>query len=127
RVGAPIDSLSAVRSLAESMGVEEADTAVVRLGAVTVPKLAAMEDSAAVLVLRPPMDVVGGNWTVWLLLAGGITVLAVVGGIGWVAPRTMRQRSPRPGGALSARAAALHELERIRRAGGHRDGRVDEF
>lgn len=98
----------------------------VPLGAITIPELAAMSDSAALRVPRPPADVAGGEWSIWLMLAVGILTAAGIGGAGKAAPRwwaagigKLRRESPKQ--------EALNELERVRALGWHRNGRVDDF
>jgi len=106
--------------------LSEDDRHLVPLGALTVPELAAMADSGALLVPQPPADVAGGQWSLWLLLAVGVLAVAGVGGAGRAAPRwwaagfgKLRGESPRD--------EALKELERLRSLGLHRNGRIDEF
>jgi hypothetical protein len=102
----------------------------VMLGAVVIPELAAMADSGAVLVPRPPADVLGGNWSVWLILGVGVVSMAGIVGAGRAAPRWWAAT----GGALltrwrqkSPRDLALIELDHLRSLGWHRNGRLDEF
>lgn len=102
------------------------------LGSTTVPQHPAFDDEQEVVefVPRPPADVAGGEWSVWLILAVGLATMAGVGGIGGFIPRwwsdsgaglfsRMRGEDPR--------AVALAELDRLRGEGLHRDGRVQDF
>lgn len=79
---------------------------------------------------RPPADVVGGEWSAWLVAAAVVAVL-VLAGLGllayrrWSARRRRDPRAPLPG--RSARDEALRELDRIRSLGWHRNGRVGDF
>lgn len=104
----------------------------VPLGSTTIAEYAPLEaaDSAGILTPRPPADVLGGEWSVWLVLAVGLASLAGAGGLGALLPRWWAQR----GAAIVARIRgrspkqeALRELERIRGYGWHLDGRVDDF
>lgn len=82
---------------------------------------------------RPAAGVVGGSWSVWALLAGGVVLVGILG----VARLRLRGRKPgRRGEAASLpvegsgvldREAALRRLEEIRDAGWHRNGRIDDF
>jgi hypothetical protein len=101
-----------------------------RIGAAPVGKYLPLEDSTAVQVPRPPADVLGGDWSIWLLLAVGFASAAGVGGVGMMVPRWWSAT----GGALisrirrrSPRHDALKELERLKSLGWHRNGKVDDF
>ncbi len=100
------------------------------LGAVLIHEFPPMVDADSALLPRPAADVLGDDWSVWLMLAIGLASVAGAGGAGsllggwWSAKGAAwfrRWRTPSP------RNAALQELERIRSSGWHRNGRLDEF
>ena len=103
---------------------------VIRLGAKDIGSLTAMNDEIAELVPRPPADVLGGTWSLWLLLALGVTIVTI-GGAGavflprWWASRGAAWWARRHG--RSPRQEAMRELVRIRSSQWHRNDRVDEF
>jgi hypothetical protein len=113
-----------------STAAAAAQTRTVFLGGVEVPPYAPFDEEDVFLTARPAADVLGGDWSLWLLLAIGVATLAGVGTAGTVAPRLWRG-----GGATllarmagrSPRRKALQELDRIRGLGWHRNGRVDDF
>lgn len=98
------------------------------MGSVLAARLAQAGDSAGP---AGPLDVIGGDWSPWVI--GGLG-LALLLALGWAAVRLRawagrrdwrgwvhRLTSPSP------RQAALQELEEIRRIGLHTNGRIDEF
>jgi len=101
-----------------------------RVGAVQVAPNTAVAGMDSTLHPRPPADVVGGEWSRWLIFAVGAVALAGLGGIGaWFAGFWSRLLAPirvRFGG-VTAKQEALAELERIRKLGWHQNGRVDDF
>lgn len=128
--GAPAQVLA----LSELPREEAAELALleVPLGSATVLDYPPVDepDSTAVLAPRPAADVVGGQWSIWLLLAVGLATVAGAGGIGALVPRWWAGG----GAALLARLRgdspkqrSLRELERIRSFGWQRDERVDDF
>ncbi|MQA90348.1 MAG: hypothetical protein GEU90_08935 [Gemmatimonas sp.] len=126
----PADGVARVLPASETPLLAEDRSHAVPLGAVLVPELAAMADSGARLVPRPPADVLGRAWSLWLGLGVGILALAGVVGAGRAAPGWWAAT----GGALlirlrqeSPREKALKELDRIRSLGWHTNGRLDDF
>lgn len=122
------DSLA--RGASDAAALDDRDRRLLRLGAVMVAPYAAMADSGALLVPRPAAGVMGGEWSLWLILAVGVASTAGLGGAGMLVTRWWNAT----GAALFSRARgrtprqdALRELERIRALGWHRNGRVDEF
>jgi hypothetical protein len=108
-------------------GGDSLDAALER-GSALVARLVQAGDSAAP---RGPADVVGGDWSPWVL---GVLALALVLALGWSAVRLRawagrrnwrgwihRLTSPSP------RQTALRELDEIRGMGLHTNGRIDEF
>jgi hypothetical protein len=100
------------------------------LGAIRLQEYAPLANADSALVPRPAADVVGGEWSVWLLF--GLIAAAVVGagGLGaWATGWWSRLISPLLGRTRShsPRQEALRELDRIRALGWHRNGRVDDF
>lgn len=78
---------------------------------------------------RPPADVLGGEWSVWLAMAVAVVAVAVgaavvLGYRRWVESRA--ERGPGPG-APPPREEALRELDRILGLEWHRNGRVADF
>jgi hypothetical protein len=103
---------------------------VIRLGGTQVRPFQVIADSGAEVAPRPPADVLGAEWSLWLLLAVGIASIVGVIGAGtivrwWWAAKgrallsRLRGRSPRQD--------ALRELERILALGWHRNGRMTDF
>lgn len=82
---------------------------------------------------RPPADVVGGSWSVWALLAGGVVLVGLLGLVRLVlrgaAPGAEPPASPLAveGAGTLDREAALRRLKEIREAGWHRNGCIDDF
>ena len=79
---------------------------------------------------RPPADVMGGRWSPWALAAAWLSALAAAYLLWTLAGsrRNARRLVGLPIGFLaSARADALHELDRIRAEGWHANGRVADF
>jgi hypothetical protein len=107
-----------------------ADAWVARLGAVEVAAYAPFAEDGAVLVPRPPADVAGGEWGLWLVLAIGLASAAGVGGAGFLVPPWWRSRGAALFGRFLGRspvAEALRELDWVRSTSWHRNGRVDDF
>lgn len=78
-----------------------------------------------------PLDVIGGDWSPWVIGGLGLALLLV---LGWTAIqlRTWARRRDWRGWVRrltspSPRQAALQELEAIRGMGLHTNGRIDEF
>jgi hypothetical protein len=107
-----------------------AENLMIALGAVQVGPFPPMAEADSALLPRPPADVLGGDWSIWLILAVGLASVAGVGGGGALLSRWWSMKGAallRRWRAPSPRQAALDELERIRSNGWHRNGRVDEF
>jgi hypothetical protein len=94
-------------------------------GALIMPFSAMTEAADAGLLPRPPADVLGREWSPWLL-ATAVVVAIAVGLLAWlfVAGRVSRAGTPV---VLPPRAEALAELDRLRALGLHANGRVVEF
>lgn len=108
----------------ESPGVEHA---LLYLGGVFIMPPAEMTGDDAILMPRPPADVLGGERSPWLvagILVAGLAALVVA----WLllAGRLGSSGSPLPA-VLSPRAEALRELDRIRGMGWHENGRIVDF
>ncbi len=77
---------------------------------------------------RPPADVLGGEWSVWLIAALGVTLTAVLLLLGML---VAGRRSAAIAAALAIgpgpREQALRELDHLLARGWHTDGRVHEF
>ena len=77
---------------------------------------------------RPPADVLGRQWSVWLALAVGLTAAGGLGATGAVAARIRANRRARSVvRPPSSRREALQELDRVRSLGWHREGKMAEF
>jgi hypothetical protein len=111
-----------------ALDATEFEHALLYLGGIFVMPPSEMTGDDAMLMPRPPADVLGGDRSVWLVAA--IAVVGLVAAVfAWLlfAGRTPGSSSsgllPHP----SPRTEALHELDRIRGMGWHTDGRVAEF
>ena len=86
------------------------------------------EAASGGLLPRPAADVLGGQWSIWLLSAIGVVAIAAAF-LAWLL--VTRWRAARAGaeatGTRSPRDEALHELDRIRGLGWHTDGRIVDF
>lgn len=109
---------------------------VIHLGAVEVAPYLPMADPGAgdgapEFAPRPPADVLGGEWSLWQLLAVGIASIVAIA----VAGVVIIPRWWAAGGATmvarllgrTPRQRALRELDRILSLGWHRDGRMADF
>jgi hypothetical protein len=100
---------------------------VIEIGGVLVNVPAGMAGREAAIEPRPPADVLGGEWSVWLIGAVGVGAVAAVL-LGWIVVSGLQRavaaaQIPKE----TPRADALAELERLLALGWHTDGRVDEF
>lgn len=103
-------------------------------GAVQVVPLAEMANAEGPISPRPPADVLGGQWSPWLISAMFVSLIAGAG-ILWVAGSAIRARKAVPVRAplvpwLSPQDEALAELDRILARGWHLEGsreRLVEF
>ena len=96
-------------------------------GALIMPLREMTEAADGGLVPRPPADVLGGQWSPWLMAAIGLGVIALLL-LGWLL--FAGRRAAQVGGLvarLSPRAEALGELDRIKGLGWHANGRVVQF
>ena len=108
---------------------DELQPILILVGATEIIPLSEMAGAAADLFPRPAADVIGGQWSIWLLSA---VVTAIVGAsLAWLL--ISRQRLASRGDAelngrdRSPRGEALCELDRIRALGWHTEGRMVEF
>jgi hypothetical protein len=77
---------------------------------------------------RPPADVLGGDWSAWLVAALVVTVAAALLLIGmFVAGRRRAAGAGALALGLTPREEALRELDDLLARGWHANGRVDEF
>lgn len=107
-------------------------TAAIPLGSTTIGEYTAVEEPGenAAVVPRPPADVIGGDWSIWLMLAIGLASATGVGALGSLLPRWWSGKGSGLMARLRGRSAkqqALKELDRLRSLGWHKDGRVDDF
>lgn len=93
---------------------------------IQVPK--EMQGEEASIDPHPPADVLGGEWSPWLLAAAGVSIAAVLilGGM-FVAARSTQRRARLLAVAADPRAEALAELDRLLGLGWHENGRIAEF
>jgi hypothetical protein len=108
----------------EAPGVEHA---LLYLGGVFIMPPAEMTGDDAMLMPRPPADVLGGERSPWLV--AGVLVAALAALVAaWLllAGRFGSSGSSLPA-VLSPRAEALRELDRIREMGWHENGRIVDF
>lgn len=101
----------------------------IRVGGTRITALQEMAEAASGgLLPRPAADVLGGQWSIWLLSAMGVVAMAVAF-LAWLL--VCRWRAARADaaatGTRSPRGEALHELDRIRGLGWHTDGRIVDF
>jgi len=103
---------------------------VMPLGPIDIEPFTAMDGEMTKLAPRPPGDVLGGTWSLWLLSALGMSIMTIGATGAAILPRwwegwgsawwaRLHGRSPRQ--------KALRELGRIRSDRWHRSGRVDDF
>jgi hypothetical protein len=100
---------------------------VLEIGGVLVLVPAEMAGEGAAIDPRPPADVLGGDWSPWLIGAVAVGVVAALLLVGIVIAWKRSAPPPMPVVGVSSRAEALQELERLLSLGWHRDGRIDEF
>jgi len=100
---------------------------VLEIGGVMVQVPSEMAGQEAAIDPRPPADVLGGDWSPWLIGAVAVGAVAAVLLVGiFVAWRRSTPPSV-PVVGVSSRAEALAELERLLALGWHLNGRVEEF
>ncbi|MBM4185600.1 MAG: YaeQ family protein [Gemmatimonadetes bacterium] len=93
---------------------------------IQVPK--EMQGEEASIDPRPPADVLGGNWSAWLVAAMIVSATATLLLAGmFVTSRRAEARSGDLTVALHPREEALRELDRLLALGWHASGRVAEF
>ncbi|MFP3949199.1 MAG: DUF4129 domain-containing protein, partial [Longimicrobiales bacterium] len=103
------------------------------LGAVDVRPMAGFGPEGGAAVSRPPADVVGGDWSIWSVLAVGVLVLGALGLGRTLVAGGRGHGDGAPGPALAEPAGpldredALRRLDEIRARGWHRNGRVHDF
>jgi hypothetical protein len=99
------------------------------VGAVQIAPLREMAEAGDALFPRPPADVLGGQWSIWLLSAIGVTIIASTVLAWFLFLRWKPAKSATKGHVQvrSPRDEALHELDRIRELGWHTEGRFVEF
>jgi hypothetical protein len=128
--GGGTTELPSVRLASQESSLTEGERRLLRIGGISFIEYAPLNDSTALLIPRPPADVLGGRWSVWLWLAAAVVSAAGVAGTSALAPRVWEAT----GGAVVARMRrktprqeALEELDRVRSLGLHRNGKIDEF
>ena len=99
------------------------------VGAIQIAPLREMAEAGDGLFPRPPADVLGGQWSSWLLSAVGLTIIASTVLAWFLVSRWRLARSAAEGLGQggSPRDEALRELDRIRGLGWHAEGRFIEF
>ncbi|MEQ1857798.1 MAG: hypothetical protein ABL963_15190 [Longimicrobiales bacterium] len=93
---------------------------------ILVPK--EMQGEEASIDPRPPADVLGGEWSSWLLgaLAVAVGAALLLAGM-FVATRRAQARAGNLAAAANPREEALAELDRLLGLGWHANGRLAEF
>ncbi len=106
---------------------EELRRLVLEIGGAMIQIPAEMQGQEASIDPRPPADVLGGDWSPWLLgaLAAGGLALGVLAWMFLAGRWSARATAPLLG--ASPRTEALRELDRLLALGWHTDGRIDEF
>ena len=101
---------------------------VVEIGGVMIQVPKEMQGEEASIDPRPPADVLGGEWSPWLLSAAGVSIAAllILGGM-FVAARRAEPRAGALAVAANPREQALAELDRLLGLGWHENGRMAEF
>lgn len=96
-------------------------------GALIMPLRAMTEAADGGLMPRPPADVLGGGWSLWLVgaVATGLVLAGLLGRLLLTGRRA--GSTGRSAARLSPRAEALGELDRIHGLGWHANGRVVQF
>jgi hypothetical protein len=129
-------SPSGVANVVPTRGSDSEDTPVteglqrvaIPIGRIAVTPLRELSGAGDSTRPRPPADVLGRQWSVWLALALGLTAAGGLGVAGAVTARIRERRRARPAPPrISSRRHALLELDRIRSLGWHREGKVVEF
>jgi hypothetical protein len=121
------------RSAAELAALGEPERAalrrtVVEIGGALILVPSEMAGQEASIDPHPPADVLGGEWSVWLLAAMGVAVAAilVLAGMFVSTYRAGAHLGPLAV-AANPRAEALQELDRLLALGWHENGRIAEF
>ncbi len=101
---------------------------VVEIGGALILVPSEMAGQEASIDPRPPKDVLGGEWSIWLVAAVGITATAGLA-LAWMLFTTLRAeaRAGPLAAAADPRAEALRELDRVLALGWHTNGRTPEF
>ncbi len=109
--------------------VDGARRTLIPVGAIQIAPLREMAEAGDALFPRPPADVLGGQWSIWLLSAIGVTIIASTVLAWFLISRWKLANSATEGHdqGRSPRDEALRELDRIRELGWHAEGRFVEF
>jgi hypothetical protein len=113
--------------LGESLAREGMRRGVLTIGGAMIQVPSEMQGQEASIDPHPPADVLGGEWSPWLI--GALVVgAAAAQAAAWL---LLAGRLPVPAHApilgASPRTEALRELDRLLALGWHTDGRVEEF
>ena len=130
---AAADEQPGPRPASELAGVGETERAalertLVEIGGALILVPSEMQGQDASIDPRPPADVLGGEWSVWLIAALGVTLAAALLLVGmFLAGRRTAAGAAALGLGLSPREEALRDLDDLLARGWHANGRVDEF
>jgi hypothetical protein len=100
---------------------------VLTIGGVMIQVPSEMQGQEASIDPHPPADVLGGEWSPWLIGAVAVGGIALVAAAWLLLAGRLPVRAHAPILGASPRTEALRELDRLLALGWHTDGRVEEF
>jgi hypothetical protein len=100
---------------------------VLTIGGVMIQVPSEMQGQEASIDPHPPADVLGGEWSPWLIAAVAVGGIALVTAAWLLFTTRLPVRAHAPLLGTSPRTEALRELDRLLALGWHADGRLEEF